>query len=285
MEMNRFDALTHYRNWASEHPPSVHQRKLLRKYLCFVLSQWPEEDAQDPNSPHASTSRTPYRPVLDQVSGPGMQLKTPTIRQILEAHGHSAVQGQLVTPDHPPKTNNQLTVNSPYSLHPGSIYAAPPLPAHMNTVQQPGPQGTHQNLPAKVPMTGTHQTVPVSHLTSNPSVVIPRLGKPIVITPQKPTKRANSLVPPQGPPQKPLNNTTTPCTLTTINEQPLKMHIKKRASDKINNQWKIEELPAKTHHTTRSSRILPPPPDSPEDEDNLMMDIPSDPNDVYIAML
>ena len=104
MEMNRFDAFTHYRNWAPEHPPSVHQRKLLRKYLCFVLSQWSEEDVQDHNSSQAGSSRpTSSRPTINQISGLGVHLKTPTIRQILEAHGHSAVPGQHVSPDHPPR--------------------------------------------------------------------------------------------------------------------------------------------------------------------------------------
>ena len=37
MEMNRFDAFTHYRNWTETHPPNPGQRKLLRKYLGFVL--------------------------------------------------------------------------------------------------------------------------------------------------------------------------------------------------------------------------------------------------------
>ena len=80
MEMNRFDSFTHYRNLAPEHPPNVHQRKLLRKYLCFVLSQWPEEDVQGHNPSQASSSNTPCRPIINQISGTWVQLKTPTIR-------------------------------------------------------------------------------------------------------------------------------------------------------------------------------------------------------------
>ena len=74
MEMNRFDAFTHHRNWAPEHPPSVHQRKLLTNYLCFVLSQWPEEDVQGHNSPSTSTSKEPGRPIINQIFCPGLHL-------------------------------------------------------------------------------------------------------------------------------------------------------------------------------------------------------------------
>ena len=277
MEMNRFDAFTHYRNWAPEHPPSVHQRKLLRKYLYFVLSQWPDEDVQGHNPSQASSSTAPCRPVINQISGLGMNLKTPTIRQILEAHGHCAVPGQHVSPDHPPRANNHLTVSSPHSLHPGSIYAAPPPLGQSITVPQPGPQAVHQNLPAQMPIPGPPQTMPVSQPVIIPSVVIPCQGKPVIIAPQDPRKRSDSPVPPQGPPPKPQPATGSPFTLATIDEQPIKMHIKKRASDMLSNQWEIEEIPAKSRNITRSRRHLPPPPKSPEGEDNLVMDISPEP--------
>ena len=132
MEMNRFDSFTHYRNWAPEHPPSVHQRKLLRKYLYFVLSQWPEEDVQGPFPSQTGNPSTSSRPIINQIPASGMNIKTATLRQILVDHGQNAAPGQHVSPDHPPRTNNLLTVNSPHSLHPGSIYAAPPPPRHQS---------------------------------------------------------------------------------------------------------------------------------------------------------
>ena len=130
------------------------------------------------------------------------------------------------------------------------------------------PLGSTNDLPA--------QTVLVSQPITTPSVVIPRQGKPIVITPQDPRKRFDSLVPPNGPQPKPLT-TGSPCTLTTIDEQPIQdAYIKMRASDAVNNQWEIEEIPAKSRNVTRSRRHLPPPPTSPEGENNLIMDISSE---------
>ena len=82
----------------------------------------------------------------------------------------------------------------------------------------------------------------------------------VIITPQDPRRRSDSPVPAQGPPTKPLTTTGSPCTLTTIDEQPIKMHIKKRASDTLNNQWEIKEIPAKSRNITRSRRHLLPPP-------------------------
>ena len=275
MEMNRFDSFTHYRNWAPKHSPSVHQRKLLRKYLYFVLSQWPEEDVQGPFPSQTGNPSTSSQPIINQIPASGMNIKTATLRQILVDHGQNAAPGQHVSPDHPPRTNNLLTVNSPHSLHPGSIYAAPPPPPQSIQVPQSGPQAIHLNLPAQMPLPGPPQTVPVSQPITTPSVVIPRQGKPIVITPQDPRKRSDSPVPPNGPQPKPLT-TGSPCTLTTIDEQPIKMRIKKRASDAVNNQWEIEEIPAKSRNVTRSRRHLPPPPKSPERENNLIMDISSE---------
>ena len=274
MEMNRFDSFTHYRNWDPEHPPSVHQRKLLRKYLNFVLSLLPEEDVQGPFPSQTGNPSTSNRPIINQIPGSGMNIKTATLRQILVDHGQSAAP-QHVSPDHPPRTNNLLTVNSPHSLHPGSIYAAPPPPAQSINVPHSGPQAVHLNLPAQMPLPGPPQTVLVSHLSTIPSVTIPCQGKPIVITPQDPRKRSESPVPPNGPPPKPLT-TSSPCTLTTIDEQPIKMRIKKRASDAVNNQWEIEEIQAKSHHVIRSRRHLPPPFKSPKGENNLIMDISSE---------
>ena len=124
-----------------------------------------------------------------------------------------------------------------------------------------------------MPIPGPPQTMPVSQPVTIPSVVIPRQGKPVIITPQDPRRRSDSPVPPQGPPAKPLTATGSPCTLTTIDEQPIKMRIKKRASDTLNNQWEIEEIPAKSCNVTRSRRHLLPPPKSPEGENNLVMDI------------
>ena len=146
MEMNRFDSFTHYRNWAPEHPPSVHQRKLLRKYLYFVLSQWPEEDVQGPFPSQTGNPSTSSQPIINQIPASGMNIKTATLRQILVDHGQNAAPGQHVSPDHPPRTNNLLTVNSPHSLHPGSIYAAPPPPLQLIQVPQSGPQAIHLNL-------------------------------------------------------------------------------------------------------------------------------------------
>ena len=129
-----------------------------------------------------------------------------------------------------------------------------------------------------MPLPGPPQTVPISQPITIPSMVIPRQGKPVVISPQDPRKRSDSPVPPNGPPPKPLT-TGSPCTLTTIDEQPIKMHIKKRASDAVNNQWEIEEIPTKSHNVTRSRRHLPPPPKSLEGENNLIMDISSETKD------
>ena len=118
MEMNRFDSFTHYRNWAPEHPLSVHQRKLLRKYLYFVLSQWPEDDVQGPIPSQTGKPSTSSQPIINQITASGMNIKTTTLRQILEGHGDSAAPGQHVSPDHLPRSNSLLTVNSPPSLHP-----------------------------------------------------------------------------------------------------------------------------------------------------------------------
>ena len=185
-----------------------------------------------------------------------MNIKTATLRQILVDHGQNAAPGQHVSPDHPPRTNNLLTVNSPHSLYPGSIYAAPPPPPPSIQGPQSGLQAIHLNLPAQMPLPAPPQTVPVSQPITTPSVVIPCQGKPIIITPQDPRKRSDSLVPPNGPQPKPLT-TGSPCTLTTIDEQPIKMCIKKRASNAVNNQWEIEEIPAKSCNVTRSRRHLP----------------------------
>ena len=117
--------------------------------------------------------------------------------------------------------------------------------------------------------------MPVSQPITTPSMVIPCQGKLVIITPQDPRKRSDSPVPPNGPQPKPLT-TGSPCTLTTIDEQPIKMCIKKRASDAVNNQWEIEEIPAKSCNVARSRRHLPSPSKSPEGENNLIMDISSE---------
>ena len=42
------------------------------------------------------------------------------------------------------------------------------------------------------------------------------------------------------------------------------MHIKKRASETLHNQWEIEEIPAKSRNITKYRRHLKPPPKAPK---------------------
>ena len=54
LELNRFDAISRYRNWASDHSPTTSQKKLLSKYFAYILKQWKDEvipPRKDPNHP------------------------------------------------------------------------------------------------------------------------------------------------------------------------------------------------------------------------------------------
>ena len=54
LELNRFDAIPRYRNWASDHSPTTSQKKLLSKYFAYILKQWKDEvipPRKDPNHP------------------------------------------------------------------------------------------------------------------------------------------------------------------------------------------------------------------------------------------
>ena len=153
--------------------------------------------------------------------------------------------------------------------------ALPPPPAHQSQTSQAPLQVVHPNLPAQVPPSGPPQAVPVTHPITMPSMALPHQGKLIIITPQEGQKRPDSPVPPQGPPPKPIGTVQAPCTLATIDEQPIKMHIKKRVSEKTNGQWEVEEIPPKTCHMTRSRGPLLPPLASPDGSCDLVMDIQS----------
>ena len=79
LELNRFDAISRYRNWASDHSPTTSQKKLLSKYFAYILKQWKDEVIPpriDPRNPQGKQPQGPPAPSssrMDVEAGPSQE--------------------------------------------------------------------------------------------------------------------------------------------------------------------------------------------------------------------
>ena len=302
MEMNRFDAFTHYRNW-TETPPNAGQRKLLRKYLGFVLYQWQDAEprplvqtpmptmpgTQTQNPIDLTSTQEPLTPVPQRAGPPPpIPSRIPIIQQLLETHRpqpHTQVSGPSALSA---RRQEGLVMGSPFSLHPNSVWAAPAPASHH---QAPAAQGraVHMNLPAQLPATAPRKAQPLIPAPEIQTIYIPREGQPIMISPQVESppkgpaipKRPDSPSVPRPSSGKAPKPVCIPTSLPTIEEQPIKLRIKRRLMDKsapATLSWEVEDIPPKTHQqvcpTPKSPP--PPPPSSPEDS-NLVIDMNANP--------
>ena len=165
-------------------------------------------------------------------------------------------------------------MSSPYSLHPNSAFAAPRPPPPGVTM----PMRMTSMMPPPPPPPPMLRPPPMDPRTVRPIEIVPRvqvIPHTISLPKDIPHPRAGTPYPIvrevlREPKEGKALPKQAPAVLTTINEGPLKLRLKKRESPKTDPTWEVLNGPAK-----RKAEGLKAPPPSPASPDGtLVIDIP-----------
>ena len=178
LELNRFDAISCYRNWASDHSPTTSQKKLLSKYFAYILKQWKDEVIPpriDPRNPQGKQPQGPPAPSSSQMDVEAGPSQEPLVLRIPKVPNNIPQQhwNQYIPPDHLIPWSRPFHMSSPYSLHPNSAFAAPPPPP---------PMVSDMHMPPRMATLMPPPPPPPSLM--RPPPMDPRTVRPIEIVPQ-----------------------------------------------------------------------------------------------------